>query len=199
MVSTLLPRRRVRRLPAKDWRPFLNLQRTEKTKNPLAFASGLTGAADEARTRYLHLGKVALYQMSYSRIFLSSRFWLTASKQDLLYQVMCPLSTLFSLFPQFFPSSRKPAVSCRLSLLFFLFSFFSQFLIALSYDGREHCIAVDRFQFPVLLGYEVFDFLLSFYNQGQSRSLYSSDGKYLFRSEERRVGKECRSRWSPYH
>ncbi len=28
------------------------------------------GAADEARTRYLHLGKVALYQMSYSRILL---------------------------------------------------------------------------------------------------------------------------------
>ena len=22
---------------------------------------------------------------------------------------------------------------------------------------------------------------------------------HLFRSEERRVGKECRSRWSPYH
>ena len=22
---------------------------------------------------------------------------------------------------------------------------------------------------------------------------------YLHRSEERRVGKECRSRWSPYH
>ena len=27
------------------------------------------GAADEARTRYLHLGKVALYQMSYGHIF----------------------------------------------------------------------------------------------------------------------------------
>ena len=27
------------------------------------------GAADEARTRYLHLGKVALYQMSYGRIW----------------------------------------------------------------------------------------------------------------------------------
>ena len=27
------------------------------------------GAADEARTRYLHLGKVELYQMSYGRIF----------------------------------------------------------------------------------------------------------------------------------
>ncbi len=28
----------------------------------------LFGADDEARTRYLHLGKVALYQMSYTRI-----------------------------------------------------------------------------------------------------------------------------------
>ncbi len=27
------------------------------------------GAGDEARTRYLHLGKVALYQMSYTRVF----------------------------------------------------------------------------------------------------------------------------------
>ncbi len=31
------------------------------------------GASDEARTRYLHLGKVALYQMSYTRIFVPSR------------------------------------------------------------------------------------------------------------------------------
>ncbi len=29
----------------------------------------LPGADDEARTRYLHLGKVALYQMSYARIW----------------------------------------------------------------------------------------------------------------------------------
>ena len=28
------------------------------------------GASDEARTRYLHLGKVALYQMSYTRIWV---------------------------------------------------------------------------------------------------------------------------------
>ena len=28
------------------------------------------GASDEARTRYLHLGKVALYQMSYTRILV---------------------------------------------------------------------------------------------------------------------------------
>ena len=28
-----------------------------------------SGAGDEARTRYLHLGKVALYRMSYTRIW----------------------------------------------------------------------------------------------------------------------------------
>src|SRR3712207_9503027 len=28
---------------------------------------------------------------------------------------------------------------------------------------------------------------------------WSLNGDILFRSEERRVGKECRSRWSPYH
>ena len=32
----------------------------------------LFGAGDEARTRYLHLGKVALYRMSYTRIFGAS-------------------------------------------------------------------------------------------------------------------------------
>src|SRR2546426_12325103 len=32
----------------------------------------------------------------------------------------------------------------------------------------------------------------------KQRSLIRSDGG-LIRSEERRVGKECRSRWSPYH
>ena len=31
-------------------------------------AKSVLGADDEARTRYLHLGKVALYQMSYIRI-----------------------------------------------------------------------------------------------------------------------------------
>ena len=31
------------------------------------FKEAVDGADDEARTRYLHLGKVALYQMSYIR------------------------------------------------------------------------------------------------------------------------------------
>ena len=30
-------------------------------------------------------------------------------------------------------------------------------------------------------------------------TLYSSTSYFQYRSEERRVGKECRSRWSPYH
>ena len=34
---------------------------------PACADSILFGAGDEARTRYLHLGKVALYQMSYTR------------------------------------------------------------------------------------------------------------------------------------
>ena len=38
---------------------------------------------------------------------------------------------------------------------------------------------------------------LNAYNQG--RASYKEVGAYLIRSEERRVGKECRSRWSPYH
>ena len=37
-------------------------------KKPIAFAIGFYGAGNEARTRYLHHGKVALYRMSYARI-----------------------------------------------------------------------------------------------------------------------------------
>ena len=43
----------------------LNKKRVAITKSVIATR---TGAGDEARTRYLHLGKVALYQMSYTRV-----------------------------------------------------------------------------------------------------------------------------------
>ena len=33
----------------------------------------------------------------------------------------------------------------------------------------------------------------------RARAVAAGRGKSLNRSEERRVGKECRSRWSPYH
>jgi hypothetical protein len=39
-----------------------------KKKPTLMRIGFLTGAGDEVRTRDLHLGKVALYQLSYSRI-----------------------------------------------------------------------------------------------------------------------------------
>ena len=48
------------------------------------------GADDEARTRYLHLGKVALYQMSYIRIVGASgrnRTTDTGIFSPLLYQL----------------------------------------------------------------------------------------------------------------
>ena len=34
---------------------------------------------------------------------------------------------------------------------------------------------------------------------GDTSTLDTDDLKTIDRSEERRVGKECRSRWSPYH
>ena len=36
-------------------------------------------------------------------------------------------------------------------------------------------------------------------SRGAAYSDYNSDGFLDIRSEERRVGKECRSRWSPNH
>ena len=43
-------------------------------------------------------------------------------------------------------------------------------------------------------------FLCSFKTGDKDTINKEDDGKYPFyRSEERRVGKECRSRWSPYH
>ena len=39
-----------------------------------------------------------------------------------------------------------------------------------------------------------------FWDDNNSASARGDDADYLtVRSEERRVGKECRSRWSPYH
>src|SRR3712207_8580448 len=37
------------------------------------------------------------------------------------------------------------------------------------------------------------------YNRGSTSASSSTCGPIAARSEERRVGKECRSRWSPYH
>ncbi len=58
-------------LPGREWGPlpadFKFLRESSKQKKTGKCLS-FFGAANEARTRYLHLGKVALYQMSYGRI-----------------------------------------------------------------------------------------------------------------------------------
>ena len=52
--------------------PVLVYMIYSRTSRPIG-QEVLYGAGDEARTRYLHLGKVALYRMSYTR--KSSRAW----------------------------------------------------------------------------------------------------------------------------
>ena len=58
--------------------------------------------------------------------------------------------------------------------------------------------------------YQLADWLVPFYEQGLDAVIVQDFGAFAFlkrefpnldlhRSEERRVGKECRSRWSPYH
>ena len=45
----------------------LGVELLQSSALPLGYVAKKNGANDEARTRYLHLGKVALYQMSYVR------------------------------------------------------------------------------------------------------------------------------------
>ena len=52
-------------LRALGWRYRVHLLPKNRTSKPDVLF--LSGAGNEARTRYLHLGKVALYQMSYAR------------------------------------------------------------------------------------------------------------------------------------
>ena len=40
---------------------------------------------------------------------------------------------------------------------------------------------------------------LNLQGENDIADIYIKLEKYQLRSEERRVGKECRSRWSPYH
>src|SRR5258706_8253682 len=57
------------------------------------------------------------------------------------------------------------------------------------HPAREHGLEVRRLVFTSDHGYfDVFE-----------RRRFEPVMKLAFRSEERRVGKECRSRWSPYH
>ena len=61
--------------------------------------------------------------------------------------------------------------------------------------GTDSSVAAMRLQEA---GYEVTGVTFRFYEAGDETG-YLEDARALARSEERRVGKECRSRWSPYH
>ncbi len=52
------------------------------------------GASDEARTRYLHLGKVALYQMSYTRMneYIINTFFSSVKKNYFLSVFLLKMS-----------------------------------------------------------------------------------------------------------
>ena len=67
----------------------------------------------------------------------------------------------------------------------------------------ETCVSLD--EFDGLYGHVKYDVYLRLFKEGHL-DLLGSIGitlnnlkKKYDRSEERRVGKECRSRWSPYH
>ena len=85
-ATRISPKRRLRRmqrgeieeaageLPAKAGKATIAATvSADGTRKKAPSFDGAFGAGDEARTRYLHLGKVALYQMSYARNGASGR------------------------------------------------------------------------------------------------------------------------------
>ena len=57
-------------------------------------------------------------------------------------------------------------------------------------------IVVDDIEKSIEFYRDLFGLQVILKNEG---NVILSEGLVLQRSEERRVGKECRSRWSPYH
>ena len=70
-----------------------------------------------------------------------------------------------------------------------------------SHDYEEIRQLLARYNFAIDFG-DIDSWVQTFTSDGVFRCLGLPDGTPLggtHRSEERRVGKECRSRWSPYH
>ena len=63
--------------------------------------------------------------------------------------------------------------------------------------GLQHMFAM--FGATILVPILVNSYFVDACGEGPSRGLTVSVTLFCARSEERRVGKECRSRWSPYH
>ena len=67
--------------------------------------------------------------------------------------------------------------------------------------GVYHDKDVNRLTFEVPATYKGIDLTeyqisINYVNEEEQKDVYFIEN---YRSEERRVGKECRSRWSPYH
>ena len=83
------------------------------------------------------------------------------------------------------------------------------------YDFNKECIKNDLINNSIIygknvvgksnLGFAIFDIVGHLTDKTKEERFYkhytNAESNYPFttRSEERRVGKECRSRWSPYH
>ena len=62
-------------------------------------------------------------------------------------------------------------------------------------SGKKSLL-VDKSKMPLAMGIAFVAFTTQF---GGGFASGAQIYQYFIRSEERRVGKECRSRWSPYH
>ena len=70
-------------------------------------------------------------------------------------------------------------VLCFLSLTTGLFFFSRQLFITFTNKGRESCITIHGFQFPILFRLKIFNIQLPVDDQCECRGLYSSDRKHL--------------------
>ena len=67
MFRSVQPSRAALIRAAFDYSSLCHLHRIKRKSHDKCRGLSFYGAGDEARTRYLHLGKVALYRMSYTR------------------------------------------------------------------------------------------------------------------------------------
>ena len=86
-------------------------------------------------------------------------------------------------------------------LLVYVFLFAPLIIIAMTSIGTENYIAFPPkgFSFKWFLNVFNSDSFMKSMSISFSISGIATIGALIIRSEERRVGKECRSRWSPYH
>src|SRR2546422_10137603 len=94
-----------------------------------------------------------------------------------------------------------------------LFPYTTLFRSLLAFGQRFQALSSeDKYNLIQLMTMSAADFLDQWFETGVLKATMSASGiigtflgvrspgtAYVLRSEERRVGKECRSRWSPYH